>query len=78
MSGHNWRWDEMRENPLKWFGYVKRRPAHASVRKLQLWERLREKGVKEDLGRLRKKLSKKTWGTLENLELTEDLTQNQA
>ena len=47
---------KMRENRLRWFGHVKRRPIDAPLEDTITRQRFRADGVEEDLARLWKRL----------------------
>ncbi|RXH92697.1 hypothetical protein DVH24_033593 [Malus domestica] len=66
---------EMRENRLRWFGHVQRRPTNALVRRCDYKTEVQGRRGK---GRLRKTLEETLRKDLEYLDRTEDMTQNRA
>ena len=46
----------MRENWLRWFGHVKRKPTDALVRRCDYKTEVQAEGVDEELGKLGKRL----------------------
>ncbi|KAM1471250.1 hypothetical protein ACFXTO_042189 [Malus domestica] len=66
---------KMRENQLRWFGHVQRRPTDAPVRRCDYGTEVRGRRGR---GRPRKTLEKTLRKDLEYLDLTEDMTQNRA
>ncbi|KAM1748371.1 hypothetical protein ACFX12_009373 [Malus domestica] len=66
---------KMRENRLRWFGHVQRRPTDAPVRRCDYGTEVRGRRGR---GRLRKTLEETLRKDLEYLDLTEDMTQNRA
>ncbi|XP_050137092.1 uncharacterized protein LOC126612666 [Malus sylvestris] len=66
---------KMRENRLRWFGHVQRRPIDASVRRCDYGTEVRGRRGR---GRPRKTLEETLRKDLEYLDLTEDMTQNRA
>ncbi|KAM1659569.1 hypothetical protein ACFX2K_002661 [Malus domestica] len=66
---------KMRENRLRWFGHVQRRPTDAPVRRSDYGTEVQ--GLR-GRGRPRKTLEETLRKDLEYLDLTEDMTQNRA
>ncbi|KAM1362940.1 hypothetical protein EV2_028684 [Malus domestica] len=66
---------KMRENRLRWFGHVQRRPTDAPVRRCDYGTKVRGRRGR---GRPRKTLEETLRKDLEYLDLTEDMTQNRA
>ncbi|RXH70607.1 hypothetical protein DVH24_013353 [Malus domestica] len=82
---------KLRENRLRWFRHVQRRPSDASVRRYDYGTEVQgrrgrgrprktlEKTLRKDLeGRPRKTLEETLRKDLEYVDLTEDMTQNRA
>ncbi|CAN6720664.1 unnamed protein product [Malus baccata var. baccata] len=65
----------MRENRLRWFGHVQRRPTDAPVRRCDYGTEVQGRRGR---GRPRKTLEETLRKDLEYLDLTEDMTQNRA
>ncbi|KAM2067302.1 hypothetical protein ACFX1T_043651 [Malus domestica] len=66
---------KMRENRLRWFGHVQRRPIDAPVRRCDYGTEVQGRRGR---GRPRKTLEETLRKDLEYLDLTEDMTQNRA
>ena len=66
---------KMRENRLRWFGHVQRRPNDAPVRRCDYGTEVQGRRGR---GRPRKTLEETLRKDLEYLDLTEDMTQNRA
>ncbi|KAM2205475.1 hypothetical protein ACFX1S_024966 [Malus domestica] len=66
---------KMRENRLRWFGHVQRRPTDAPVRICDYGTEVQGQRAR---GRPRKTLEETLRKDLEYLDLTEDMTQNRA
>ncbi|CAN6677616.1 unnamed protein product [Malus baccata var. baccata] len=66
---------KMRENRLRWFGHVQRRPTDAPVRRCDYGTEVQGRRGR---GRPRKTLEETLRKDLEYLDLTEDMTQNRA
>ncbi|XP_070029931.1 uncharacterized protein [Nicotiana sylvestris] len=63
--------DKMREEPLRWFGHMRRRSTDALVRRC---ERLTLEGLRRGRGRLKKRWGEVIRQDMEQLQLTEDMT----
>ncbi|RXI07875.1 hypothetical protein DVH24_014441 [Malus domestica] len=66
---------KMRENRLRWFGHVQRRPTDALVRRCDYGTEVQSRRGR---GRPRKTLEETLRKDLEYFDLTEDMTQNRA
>ncbi|TQE13369.1 hypothetical protein C1H46_000936 [Malus baccata] len=66
---------KLRENQLRWFGHVQRRPTDAPVRRYGYETEVQGRRGR---GRPRKTLEETLRKDLEYLDLTEDMTQNRA
>ncbi|KAM1032662.1 hypothetical protein FF1_036269 [Malus domestica] len=66
---------KLRENRLRWFGHVQRRPTNASVRRCDYGIEVQGRRGR---GRPKKTLEKTLRKDLKYLDLTEDMTQNRA
>ncbi|KAM2693357.1 hypothetical protein EV2_007535 [Malus domestica] len=66
---------KLRENQLRWFGHVQRRPTNAPIRRYDYGTEVQGR---KGRGRPRKTLDETLRKDLEYLDLTEDMTQDQA